>query len=85
MLQCSDILPDIDISFHWLQIHLINKAILAAKPGSPLHRLPMLAGPSMDRGECGNDRPGFGVQPVSQKLVANNYKRLLELLEVLRR
>ncbi len=27
----------------------------------------------MDRGEYGNDRPGFGVPPVSQKLVANNY------------
>jgi hypothetical protein len=39
----------------------------------------------MDRGEYGNDRPGFGVQPVSQKLVANNYTRLLELLEFLRR
>jgi hypothetical protein len=37
---------------------------------------------TMDIGECGNDRPGFGVQPVSQKLVANNYKRLLELLEL---
>jgi hypothetical protein len=30
--------------------------------------------PRMDIGECGNDRPGFGVPPVSQKLVANNYK-----------
>ena len=34
----------------------------------------------MDIGECGNDRPGFGLPPVSQKLVANNYKRLLEFL-----
>jgi hypothetical protein len=40
---------------------------------------------SMDIGECGNDQPGFGVHSVSQKLSANNYKRLLELLEFLRR
>jgi hypothetical protein len=32
----------------------------------------------MDIGECGNDRPGFGVHTVSQKLCVNNYKRLLE-------
>ncbi len=31
----------------------------------------------MDISECGNDQPGFGVQPVSHKLVAYNYKRLL--------
>ena len=29
----------------------------------------------MDRGQCGNDRPGFGVHSLSQKLSANNYKR----------
>jgi hypothetical protein len=40
---------------------------------------------NMDIGECGNDRPGFGVNSVSQKLRSYNYKMLLELLEFLRR
>jgi hypothetical protein len=30
---------------------------------------------TMDRGQCGNDRPGFGVHSLSQKLSVNNYKR----------
>jgi hypothetical protein len=29
----------------------------------------------MDFGQCGNDRPGFGVLAGTQKLRANNYKR----------
>ncbi len=33
---------------------------------------------TMDIGECGNDRPGFGVNSVSQNMSSNNYKRFLE-------
>jgi hypothetical protein len=36
----------------------------------------------MDIGECGNDRPGFGVQPVSQKLVAYNIIRVLNITKI---
>ncbi len=34
------------------------------------------AGDTMGASQCGNDRPGFGVHSVSQKLSANNYKRI---------
>ena len=37
---------DVDISFQFLQIHLINKAIQTAKQGSPLYKLPLVTDPS---------------------------------------
>jgi hypothetical protein len=37
---------DVDISFQFLQIHLINKAIQTAKQGSPFYKLPLITDPS---------------------------------------
>ncbi len=37
---------EVDISFQFLQIHLINKAIQTAKQGSPLYKLPLITDPS---------------------------------------
>jgi hypothetical protein len=31
----------------------------------------------MDASQCGNDRPGFGVHSISQKLSAKTFKTLL--------
>ena len=36
---------------------------------------------SMDIGECWNDRPGFGVNSVSQKLSSNNYTGYWSFME----
>jgi hypothetical protein len=46
---------------------------MEALPGPSL---PMISTCGMDRGQCGIDRPGFGVPSISQKLRANNYKRI---------
>ncbi len=37
---------------------------------------PVPGGVTMDRGECGNDRPGFGVHSVTHKLNAYNIIRV---------
>ncbi len=33
---------------------------------------------TMDRGQCGNDRPGFGLPSITPGMAGYNYKRLLE-------
>ncbi len=35
----------------------------------------------MDRGECGNDRPGYGVHSVTQKLSAYNIIIVLNIVK----
>jgi hypothetical protein len=37
---------------------------------------------AMDRGECGNDRPEFGVHSVTQKLSAYNVIRVLNIIKL---
>jgi len=54
----------------------LNQEQIAKQGSGILGDLIGMVHPTMDRGECGNGRPGFGVHSVSQKLSANNYKTL---------
>ncbi len=46
-----------------------------SKPNDDHYRLPQAAG-TMGASQCGNDRPGFGVHSVTQKLRAYNVIRV---------
>ncbi len=48
----------------------------------PARPRPGPGGTRMVASQCGNDRPGFGLLPVSQKLRAYNIIRVLNILKL---
>ena len=52
-----------------------------SKPNDDHYRLPEAVG-TMGASHCGNDRPGFGVHSVTQKLRAYNIIRVLNIIKL---